>query len=351
MTPSVSQQEHSPMDYNDLKREVEALRKRIEALECGQGRPKAACRAMCWRRLSSRSALALAAVVVAVLLALGVLGAQNKQDPLFIDQNGNVGIDQSKPESPLDVNGNALFRSDLTVRGKLASAGDIEANNSALYFKGTDHKHSDVGNAQGFAAIENSQDLNALMVLGRTTSTNPLSRIVGIWDRVGIGTGDPKATLDVRGDTTVDGKLGIGKPAPNAKLDVDGDVSVTGPMKIAKGPLTVESNGMMVYGNLTVGAGALIVGKQGIIVANGGMIQGRLWGKEFSLDVSANSNKKLSMTKVATSVCFLTGLYGSLVGRGEMAKITQAGERWELYVQQGGQAGLEATAMCIGSPE
>ena len=323
MTPSVSQQEHSPMDYNDLKREVEALRKRIEALECGQGRPKAACRAMCWRRLSSRSALALAAVVVAVLLALGVLGAQNKQDPLFIDQNGNVGIDQSKPESPLDVNGNALFRSDLTVRGKLASAGDIEANNSALYFKGTDHKHSDVGNAQGFAAIENSQDLNALMVLGRTTSTNPLSRIVGIWDRVGIGTGDPKATLDVRGDTTVDGKLGIGKPAPNAKLDVNG----------------------------TVAAGGLAVGSQGITVATGGMIQGRLWGKEFSLDVSANSNKKLSMTKVATSVCFLTGLYGSLVGRGEMAKITQAGERWELYVQQGGQAGLEATAMCIGSPE
>jgi hypothetical protein len=122
---------------------------------------------------------------------------------------------------------------------------------------------------------------------------------------------------------TKGGDIGIGTTAPNAKLDVNG----------------------------TVAAGGLTVGSQGITVANGGMIQGRLWGKEFSLDGRANSNSKLSMTKVATSVCFLTGLYGSLVGRGEMAKIRNAGERWELDVKQGNQAGLEATAMCIGSPE
>ena len=100
-------------DNSNLEREIEALRKRIEDLESGRTHAKGAGRATWWRRLARSPALALPAVIVGVLLTLGVLGAANQQDPLFIDQNGNVGINQTKPESLLDVNGNALFRGSL----------------------------------------------------------------------------------------------------------------------------------------------------------------------------------------------------------------------------------------------
>src|SRR6516164_9313126 len=95
-------------DYSDLKREVQALRKRIEALESGRMHPKPAGRTTRWRRLAAKPALALTAVMGAVL-ALGVLSAQNKQDPLFIDRNGNVGIGTNDPKASLDVNGSARF--------------------------------------------------------------------------------------------------------------------------------------------------------------------------------------------------------------------------------------------------
>jgi hypothetical protein len=295
-------------DYSDLKREVEALRKKIEELESGQVRRKVADRATCWRRLCSRAALALPAVIVAVLLALGALVAQNKQDPLFIDQNGNVGINQNKPESPLDVNGNALFRadasvqgqvvsktlevkekasvgSDLNLRGKLVSAGDIDvgssgagANNSALYFKGTDHKHSGVGNGPGFAAIENSQDYNALMVLGRTTSTNPLTRVVGMWDRVGIGKKNPQAPLDVQGEIR-------GIPWTSQEYE---------------------------------------------------------WRK---------GNPGTQMTKADHSVCFLTLVSGYFYGGGEVVEITKNAQGYWVLGGIAEQRDVRAKARCIGAPD
>src|SRR5207244_2806253 len=180
-------------DYSDLRREMEVLRKRIEDLESGQARSKAAGRATCWRRLARRPALAVTAVTVAVLLALGVLGADNKQDPLFIDQNGNVGINQTKPESPLDVNGNALFR------------GSVNLGNSVLYFTNTDHRTSATALQVGIAAIENSMDRAALELFGRATPTR--GRVVAISDRLGIGTNYPNATLDVEGDAVLHGVL------------------------------------------------------------------------------------------------------------------------------------------------
>jgi|SRR5215469_5081872 len=106
-------------NYTELQREIEALRKRIEDLESGRIHPKGAGRATCWRRLVRSPALALPAVIVVVVLTLAALGATDQQDPLFIDQNGNVGINQTKPESLLDVNGNALFRGLLSFHNGL----------------------------------------------------------------------------------------------------------------------------------------------------------------------------------------------------------------------------------------
>lgn len=63
--------------------------------------------------------------------------------------------------------------------------GNLRLANSDIYFTRTDHAHTGFGNNLGFAAIENdgSGTYNALMILGRTVSTNPLLRVVKMWDQ------------------------------------------------------------------------------------------------------------------------------------------------------------------------
>jgi hypothetical protein len=63
--------------------------------------------------------------------------------------------------------------------------GSLCLANSDLYFTRTNHAHTGFGNNLGFAAIENdgSGVFNALMIIGRTVSANPLLRVVKMWDR------------------------------------------------------------------------------------------------------------------------------------------------------------------------
>jgi hypothetical protein len=124
-----------------------------------------------------------------VLPALGVLLADSKSDVLFIDPNGYVGINQTKPESPLDVNGRAQ------LRGNTMIGGDLNLGNSSLQFTNTEHKWSELVQV-GRATIENTKDLNSLLIAGRTTGTDA-GRIVTVWDRVGIGKANPNVSLNV----------------------------------------------------------------------------------------------------------------------------------------------------------
>jgi hypothetical protein len=94
---------------------------------------------------------------------------------------GNVGIGTTGPQGKLDVNG------------------DIRAGNSDIYFTRTDHNHTGIGNTAGFAAIENGANFGGLMILGRTVSTNPLRRVVKLWDY-----------LQINGGLDVTGNVGIG---------------------------------------------------------------------------------------------------------------------------------------------
>jgi hypothetical protein len=89
-----------------------------------------------------------------------------KGDLIGVLPNGNVGIGTLKPEAKLDVNG------------------AIRAGNSDIYFTDVNHNHSGIGNAAGFAAIENGKDYNTLMILGR--STGAAGRQIGMWDHVTI---------------------------------------------------------------------------------------------------------------------------------------------------------------------
>jgi hypothetical protein len=91
---------------------------------------------------------------------------------------GNVGIGTTAPQAKLDVRG------------------AIRAGNSDIYFTRTDHNHTGIGNNADFAAIENAANYGALMILGRTVSTNPLRRVVKLWD-----------FLEVNGDVTVTGDI------------------------------------------------------------------------------------------------------------------------------------------------
>jgi hypothetical protein len=81
-----------------------------------------------------------------------------------------------------EVNGDLLS---IGPKGDVTLTASLSLANSDIYFTRTDHAHTGFGNNLGFAAIENdgSGIYNALMILGRTVSANPLLRVVKMWDR------------------------------------------------------------------------------------------------------------------------------------------------------------------------
>jgi hypothetical protein len=96
---------------------------------------------------------------------------------------------------------NLEFRTNNTPRAVIDGTNGIvtvnnalQLGNSDIYFTRTDFRHSGAGDKQGFAAIENdSQTFNALMILGRTRTVNPLLRVIQMFDDV-----------EVTGNLTVD---------------------------------------------------------------------------------------------------------------------------------------------------
>ncbi|HYW53741.1 MAG TPA: tail fiber domain-containing protein [Dongiaceae bacterium] len=70
--------------------------------------------------------------------------------------------------------------------GETYIRGALQAGNSDVYFTKTDHNHTGRGNALGNAAIENSTNYNALMILGRAVTTNPMRRVVALWDELTV---------------------------------------------------------------------------------------------------------------------------------------------------------------------
>jgi hypothetical protein len=257
------------LDYNELKAELQALRKKVDDLDDRQtGLKSVTGFARRWR-LSKGMVFRLLLPVGLLALVIGAVAA-GSDNALFISPQGYVGINHTKPEAPLDVNGNALVRGDLKVGGKLvptggvlnvdgklvtngdaAVGGAIEAGNSDLYFTNPNHEHSGKGNTPGYAAIENSKGYNSLMILGRMSDDR--FRYIGLWDKVGIGMGmndKPRAALDVRGDMIADNvwvKLHDGQLRSSAdytiqgingdayrrfRIEVEGKINVAGSDKV-----------------------------------------------------------------------------------------------------------------------
>lgn len=219
--------------YRETRHEMAALLRRIEELEAEHAQLKSK---VYGKRFFRARSWAWLRITVAVLVALGLLGAQSKQDALFIDSSGNVGINQTKPEKTLDVNGDAVIRGQLQARGVIPAIppnpaispnSGVVIGNSDIYFTNIEHSHTGQGNQQGFAAIENAQNYGALMILGRTKPN--VGRIIGMWDRVGIAKGDPEVALDVNGSTIVRTDLTVrGNSSISGNSSVSANLSVGG---------------------------------------------------------------------------------------------------------------------------
>ncbi len=140
-------------------------------------------------------------------------------DPKFVIDydSGNVGIGTTTPEGTLEVAG-----------GDDGAAVISGFNTSTLFLKrdggGFDAAMSNQGGTAPFVfygnGATNSTDPNTLSELMRITSTG----------RVGIGTNNPSASLDVVGTTELNGNVGIGR-VPNNRLDVER--SIAGPDNVS----------------------------------------------------------------------------------------------------------------------
>ena len=299
-------------NYSDLKREVEALRREIEDLKGGRPRPKIATR---WRWLSRRSALALLAVMVAVLLALGILSAQSKRDALFIDPNGNVGIGTTDPKATLDVAGDSRFNGAVGInRGPIRD------------------QHLVITPTQGnipFNVTDPANSVNWLSVLSD-------GRVIMNGGNVGIGTTSPSYPLHLavgKGLRIEGGKGG----ANYFSFGGDGTFGIDAP-NVPNGRLVVQDSGNVGIKKPNPQAPLDVKGE----------IRGKPWHSqtfEWGKD-----QPKVRMTKSDHSVCFLTLVSGYFYGGGEIVEISDTGGYWWL----GGaavQRDVRAQARCIGAPD
>lgn len=106
-------------------------------------------------------------------------------DQMILTKVGNVGIGTTTPAAKLDV------------------IGAIRAGNSDIYFTEINHNHTGIGNAPGFAAIENTANFGALMILGRNIGTAAaVNRVVKLWDFLEVN-----GTLSVNGNINATGNI------------------------------------------------------------------------------------------------------------------------------------------------
>ncbi|HET9397828.1 MAG TPA: hypothetical protein VFO45_03335 [Sphingomicrobium sp.] len=146
----------------------------------------------------------------------------------------------------------------VTVHGSLTIAG------SDLYFTETSHNHTGIGNAIGYAAIENASNYGALMILGRSVPTaGGFTRVVKLWDQLEVN-----GLLNARGDISILDKHAFRGTDPWLRLNQDGAFSLGThtPGLFAPGSLNVGGyNGWANpgHGNAYITGDLLVAGKIG----------------------------------------------------------------------------------------
>lgn len=234
--------------------------------------------------------------------------------------------------------------------GRLWAKGGIYAGNSDIYFTKTDHNHSGIGNAAGYAAIENAANYNALMILGRATGGTP-NRVVKLWDY-----------LEVNGELIVNGMISSGNTnqvirfrhidgkTPNSK-DAD---HLYLQYSTGKGVVIgrAETNSHLnVYGDIQMHSGKTIVsdgrmhihGEELLYLLNkDGVIIGKEWGGNGNLTVQGVALKHgggswgaISDKRLKKNVKNLTGVLERLL------QLRGIGFEWKEPEKQGNLTGSQ----------
>jgi hypothetical protein len=138
---------------------------------------------------------------------------------------GNVGIGTTGPQGKLDVRG------------------AIRAGNSDIYFTEPNHNHTGIGNTAGFAAIENTANYGALMILGRAGTSR--GRYVRLWDYLQVNGG-----MDVTGNVEF---LSASNPIRVSSGWTGFPDAVTNQAEISNDTGTYKT--LMIVGNRSAGVG------------------------------------------------------------------------------------------------
>jgi len=138
-------------------------------------------------------------------------GAAASTQRLLIDNNGNVGIGTGNPGARLDVAGNAKFSGPLSVQGALRVEGVAQVDGD-LSVTGKLTATSFAGNAAGLSNVtpaDNSVTSAKLAVYAAAVSKVTDGKMVISGGKVGVGTENPGAKLDVAGDARFKGLLEV----------------------------------------------------------------------------------------------------------------------------------------------
>jgi hypothetical protein len=146
------------LNCNEMKEELQALRKKLEDLEANQSALQVGTRPTARRRFSRRLVTASISLAALLVAAGGLLWGQQIQ-ALFVDNQGNVGIGVNPPGAKLDVAGKikaaeaevsgllkgrtllaesaqvttgTLDVTNKAIAGTLESRGDLKANSATI---------------------------------------------------------------------------------------------------------------------------------------------------------------------------------------------------------------------------
>jgi hypothetical protein len=344
-------------NYNELKAELLALRKKLEDLEtkqatCTTGTDRAA------RRRFPKRLVTTCVCLAALLVAGGALWGAEAIKALFVDSKGNVGIGTIQPSQKLDVMG-------TTVTDGVALSRD-NAHRYAIFFANQgDFNHAlynDLSNIDGDGTKDEIK-WNSVSGFDFRVGQRGKTSALFIGDNGGVGIGTQALGTN---RLTVDGTLNVLKNASfgGALMVPAGNVGLGVNKRPEELAYRLDVNGSVnASENLSVGnvltANRIGIGKapdQEAALDVAGQIRGKPWiatgPGPYGQYEWRKDQKATRMTRVDRSVCFLTAV--SAVGAGEQVWINQTTENGQTYWALGGGSGgwnVWARAICIGAPD
>lgn len=156
------------------------------------------------QRVPGFSQLLLTGAVLLVV-AFSTVSLQ-AQAPLFIDNQGQVGIGTIHPAAQLDVNGNAIFRAKATItpdsKGTAALAMGNPGELQVQYKFEDGNKRIGFGDGTGKWTLWSDRGTGNVYIEGS----------------LGVGAAPPEKGLDIQGNESISGNIGIGGVKPGFPL-------------------------------------------------------------------------------------------------------------------------------------